>query len=60
MRGHRMTKREESKRPEALYPPSEIISDEEFRRRLAAIEEWRKKELAALKKKHPDYFKDQN
>jgi len=41
-------------------PPAERITDEEFRRRLATIEEWRRKELAAFKKDHPDYFADQN
>jgi hypothetical protein len=44
----------------AIHPPAEHINDEEFRRRLATLDEWRKKELAAFKKEHPDYFKDQD
>ena len=55
-----MKEHEELKREKAVYPPAEQIRDEEFRRRLATIDEWRKKEFAAFKKKHSDYFKDQD
>ena len=60
VRGKRMKKREELKREKAAYPPAEQISDAEFRRRLATIDEWRKKEFAAFKKEHSSYFKDQD
>jgi len=60
VRGRGVRKREELKREKAAYPPAERISDEEFRRRLATIEAWRKKQFAAFKKEHPDYFKDQD
>jgi hypothetical protein len=55
-----MKSREEFRREKAVYPPAEQVSDEEFRRRLGTIDKWRKKELAAFKKEHPDYFKDQD
>ncbi len=60
MRSQRRKKQAGLKPGDAVYPPAERITDEEFRRRLATIEEWRQKELAAFKKEHPDYFADQD
>jgi hypothetical protein len=60
VRSKPMRKRDELKREKAVYPPAEHISDEEFRRRLTTIDEWREREFAAFKKEHPDYFKDQD
>jgi len=55
-----MKEREELKRVREVYPKAEHVSDEEFRRRLATVSEWRKKELAPFKKEHPDFFKSKD
>ncbi|MGH9845798.1 MAG: hypothetical protein ACREEM_44400 [Blastocatellia bacterium] len=60
MKSQRTKKQTDPAPQKTAHPPAERITDEEFRRRLATIEEWRRKELATFKKEHPDYFADQN
>lgn len=60
MKSQRTKKTAALKPKKTAHPPAERITDEEFRRRLATIEEWRQQELATFKKEHPSYFADQN
>ena len=50
MKSQRTKKTPSPKPKKTAHPPAERISDAEFRRRLATIAEWRRKELATFKK----------
>jgi lipase chaperone LimK len=47
------------RQPQRERPARQDLSTDETLRRLRTIDQWRKKQLAAFKKRYPDYFKDQ-